>query len=223
MRGLFCWFGGVFASFWSAVLGWLWSAVGLRLRLCCLRVLCCCLSAGVVLRGVVVLSLGCRRVCRVAAGIVGFQLVVLVVVFQPAPCAACFVCSVLSSPPYGRRGLVAVVGRWVAVVVVLIAWPGLVLCWCAAPLLVGRAVLVCARPPGRACCVGVWPPPFWGVLRWFVAPLMLGRAVSPRGPPHGGACCVGACRPRWWCVVWWCLAWVRLCCLPRRGWCCAGA
>ena len=44
-------------------------------------VLCWCLSAAVVVRGVVVLGLGCLRVCRLAAGVVGFGLVVLVVVF----------------------------------------------------------------------------------------------------------------------------------------------
>ena len=43
--------------------------------------LCCCLLAVVVVRGEVVLGLGCCRVCRLAAGIVGFGLVVLVVVF----------------------------------------------------------------------------------------------------------------------------------------------
>ena len=134
-------------------------------------------------------------------------------------------------PPYGRRVWLAVVGGWVAVVVLLIAWTGFVLCWCAACLLVGRAVVVRARPHAGACCVGVWPPPLWGVLPWFVAPLMVGRAVLVRGPPHGGACCVGAHWPRWWCVVWWCLAWVVVICwvavvvvlfaLPDR--CCAGA
>ena len=41
---------------------------------------CWCLSAAVVVRGVVVLGLSCRRVCRLWAG-VGFGLVVLVVVF----------------------------------------------------------------------------------------------------------------------------------------------
>ena len=69
----------------------------------------------------VVLGLDCRRVCRLAAGVVGLGLEVLVVVFQPAPCAVYFVCSVMSSPPYGRRVWVAVVGSWVAVVVVLFA------------------------------------------------------------------------------------------------------
>ena len=44
-------------------------------------VLCCCLPAAVVVRGVVVLGLGCRRVCRLAAGAAGVGLVVLVVVF----------------------------------------------------------------------------------------------------------------------------------------------
>ena len=194
------------------VLGWLWSAVGLRPRLCCLRVLCCCLSAGVVVRGVVVLGLGCRRVCYLTAGDVWFGLVVLVVVFQPEPCGACFVCSVLSLPPYGLYVWVAVVGGWVAVVAVLIAWPSLVLRWCAAPLLVGRAVLVRARPHAGVCCVGVWPPHCGVCCVDFLAPLMVGRAVLVRGAPHGGACCVGARRQRWWCVVWWCLAWVVVVC-----------
>ena len=102
--------------------------------------------------------------------------------------------------------------------IVLIAWPGLVLCWCAGPLMVGRVVLVRAPPPGGVCCIGVCPPPWSGVLRWFVAPLMVKRVVLVRGPPrggacaHGGACCVGACWPRWWCVMWWCLAWVVVVC-----------
>ena len=100
------------------------------------------------------------------------------------------------------------VGGWVAVVVLLTAWPGWVLCSCAAPLMVGRTVLVCAPPHGGACCVGMWPPPWWGVLRWFVVPLLVGRAVLVRAPlmvgrvvsacappPRGGACCVGVCPP----------------------------
>ena len=66
---------------WVSVLGWPWSAVALWPHLCCLRVLCCCLSTGMVVCGVVVLGLGCRRVCRLAAGLVWFRLVVLVVVF----------------------------------------------------------------------------------------------------------------------------------------------
>ena len=44
-------------------------------------VLCWCLSAAVVVCGVVVLGLGCHCVCRPAAGVIGFGLVVLVVVF----------------------------------------------------------------------------------------------------------------------------------------------
>ena len=39
------------------------------------------------------------------------------------------------------------VGGWVAVAVVLLAWPGLVRCWCVRPTLLGRAVLVRAPPP----------------------------------------------------------------------------
>ena len=51
-----------------------------------LGVLCCCLPATVLVRGVVVLGLGCR-LCRLVTGVVKFGLVV----FWPAPCAACFV------------------------------------------------------------------------------------------------------------------------------------
>ena len=80
-------------------------------------------------------------------------------------------------------------------------------CGCVACLVGVGCVLVRGPLHGGACWVGVWSPPWWGVLRWFVAPLMVGRAVLVLGPDHGGACCVGVRRPRWWCVVWWCLAW----------------
>ena len=88
-----------------------------------------------------------------------------------------FVCSVLSSPPYGRRLRVGVVGGWVVVVVVLIAWRGLVLRWCAAHLMVGQSVLVRAPPHGGACCVGLWSPSWWGVLCWWPSAAVLGRGV----------------------------------------------
>ena len=39
-------------------------------------------------------------------------------------------------------------------------------------------MLVRAPSPSGACCVGLWPPSWWGVLCWCVAPLLLGRAVS---------------------------------------------
>ena len=127
-----------------------------------------------------------------------------------------------------------VVGGWVAVVVVLITWPRWVLCWCASPLMVGPTVLVRAPPHGGACCVGVWPPPWWGVLRWFVvpllvgravlvrAPLMVGRAVSVCAPPlRGGACCVGLWLPSWWGMLRWCTAPLSVGCAvsvpARRG------
>ena len=102
---------------------------------------------------------------------------------------------------------------------VLIAWPRWVLCWCAAPLMVGRTVLVRAPPHGGTCCVDVWPPPRWGVLRWFGGPLLVGRAVLVRAPimvgravwvcappPRGGACCVCFWPPSWWGVLCWCKA-----------------
>ena len=99
------------------------------------------------------------------------------------------------------------VGGCVGAVVVLIAWPGLVLCWCAAPLMLGRAVLVRA------------PPPCWGVLCWCLPPPILGRdvlvcapppsmprrAVLARGPPHGRACCLIKGPPLWRRVLCWCL------------------
>ena len=123
------------------------------------------------------MGLGCR-LCRLATGVVGFGLVML----YPAPCAACFVGSASSLPPYGRCVRVAVVGGRVAVGVVLFAMPGLVLCWCVAPLLVRFAALVRAPCPlwGVLCrCVAapimgrvvVWPPSCRGVLSWCVAPL----------------------------------------------------
>ena len=52
---------------------------------------CRCLSR-------LVLGLGCRCPGRLRAGMVGFGLVV----FWSAPCAACFVGSAASSPPFGR-------------------------------------------------------------------------------------------------------------------------
>ena len=167
--------------------------------------LCWCLSAAVVVRGVVVLGLGCRRVCRLGAG-VGLGFVVLVVVFELVPCAACFVCSVLSPPPYCRRVWMGVVSGWIAVVVVLITWPGRVLCWCAAPLMVGRTVLVRAPPHGGVCCVGVWPPPWWGVLRWFVVPILVGRAVLVRAPLMVGRAVSVCAPPPWWGVLRWFVA-----------------
>ena len=133
------------------------------------------------------------------------------------------------------------VGGRVAVGVVLSAWPGLVLCRCVAPLLVGCAALVRGPPHGRACCVGahpsptvgravsvcglshggaccagVWPASRSAVLRCCVARLMVGRAMLVRGSPHGGACFVATCSPRWLCAVWWCLAWVVVVCASWR-------
>ena len=93
----------------------------------------------------------------------------------------------------------------VAVVVVLFASPGLLLCWCVAPPLFGRAVFVSG------------PPPWWGVQCQRVR-------VSVRGVVAGsmpGLFC-------WFAVV---SAAVRpalsgvgcLWCLSGRGWCCAPA
>ena len=101
-------------------------------------VLCWCLPAAVVMRGVVVFGLGCHCllgcgcgcvVCPAGVGavLVGRALFVRApplggaccvglfgfrfVVFQPAQCSVCFVGSLLSPPPYGRRcRLLAVCG-----------------------------------------------------------------------------------------------------------------
>ena len=88
-----------------------------------------------------------------------------------------------------------------------------VLRWCVAPHLVRRAalgccvlccvalcvVVLCGPPFGGACCVGVWPPSWWGVLCWCVAPLIVGRAAL------GGVCCV-VWSPIWRGVLRWCVA-----------------
>ena len=73
-----------------------------------------------------------------------------------------------------RRRTAGVVGCCLSVV---FAWPGLVLCCCVPPPLMGRAALVCGPLHGGACCVGAWAP-------------------------LAGACCVVARLPRWWCLVW---------------------
>ena len=72
--------------------------------------------------------------------------------------------------------------------------------------MVGRTVLVRAPPHGWACCVGVSPPPWWGVLRWFVAPLLVGRAVLVRAPLMVGRAVSSCAPPAWWGVLRWFVA-----------------
>ena len=102
-------------------------------------------------------------------------------------------------------------------------------------------VVVCGPPRGGACCVGVWPPSWWGMLRWgvvccvvwccvllwCVAPLAVGRDVVVCGRPRGRAVlgrvllcpvtlrcdvlrcvvwCGGVRRPSWWGVLRRCMA-----------------
>ena len=93
---------------------------------------------------------------------------------------------------------------WVAVAVVLFAWPGLVLCWCIPSLLLGRAVFVCGPPLGGVLCLRVRV-----LVRGVVAGWMLGLfcwlgvvSAAVRLALSGVGC------------LW---------CLPGRGWCCAGA
>ena len=99
-----------------------------------------------------------------------------------------------------RRRTAGVVGCCLSVV---FAWPGLVLCWCVPPPLVGRAVLVCGPPLGGACCVGTCPPSCSGVLCWCPPAAMVVFGLCCRRPLGG--------------------LWLRLCCWLDRGWCCAVA
>ena len=80
-------------------------------------------------------------------------------------------------------------------------------------------MLVCGSPHGGACCVGLWAPSWLGVLYWCVVALIVGRAVLVPVCGSAGVWCGG---------VWLGLSAfvglrLRLCCLPGRGWCCAGA
>ena len=67
--------------------------------------------------------------------------------------------------------------------------------------MVWRTVFVRAPPPGGACCVGVWPPPWWGVLSWFVVPLLVGCAVLVRAPLMVGRIVSVCAPPPWWGVL----------------------
>ena len=84
-----------------------------------------------------------------------------------------------------RRRTAGIVGCWLSV---LFAWPALVLCWCVPP------------PPGGACCVGLWPPSWWGALCWCVPPLLLGCAVLVP-PCRDGGVWFGLSSPVGWVVV----------------------
>ena len=77
-------------------------------------------------------------------------------VFVRAPLMLGHAVSALAPPGGGVWfGLSSSVG-WVVVAVVLLAWPGLVLCWCVPPPLLGRAAFVRGPPLAGACCVGVF-------------------------------------------------------------------
>ena len=65
---------GVRPAAWTAVLLFVWPPSWWGM-------LCWCPSAAGVVHGVVMLGLGCCGVCRLAPGVVGLGLVVLVVVF----------------------------------------------------------------------------------------------------------------------------------------------
>ena len=119
-------------------------------------------------------ALGCGVLCCVA--------LFVVVVCDPLMVGrAVFV----SGPPLG--------GAW-CVLLCCVALRCVVFC-CVA--LCG-VVVMCGPPHGGACCVGVWPPAWWGVPRW------------------GAVCCVV-----WRCVLWWCVAPLMvgrgvLCCVALR-------
>ena len=84
----------------------------------------------------VVLGLGWCHLVRLPAGMVLFGLVV----FWPAPCAACFVGSASSSPPFDRCVRVALVSGWVVAAFVLFA----------------RTLLLLVRRDGFLWCGGAW-------------------------------------------------------------------
>ena len=126
-----------------------------------------------------------------------------------------------------------------------------VLCWCVAPpwwgvlrscvvpLMVGRAVLVRGPPHGGACCVGACPLCWWCVVWWCLAWVVVVCAACQ--PASFGLvwCCFSRRHARLVLLVrrrlcrltvgvfgWlWSVVRLRLwlCCLPGRGWCCAGA
>ena len=199
-------------------------------------VLCWCLSAQMVVSGVVVLDLGCRHVCRpggrrwvrvggVCGGVLAGAMRGLFCLFGVVFAALQSACS----GGCGRRlgcgcgcvdrlaGLGSVLVRgpphgWAHYVCACPPpWSG-VLCWCVPPPpMVGSAALVCGPPLGGACCL---------------------RAC----PPHGGACCASVCLPPWWGVLRWFVAPLvvgravlvrgpplrRACCVgvcPPRWWC----
>ena len=120
----------------NGVLGWLWSAIGLRLRLCCLpsrgR---CCVGACPPPHG--------GTYCAGA---------------RPPHGWACCV-GAWPPPMVGRDvsmcapldGGACCAGAWPA------SWSGVLRC-CGAPFMVGPAVLVCGLPHGWACCIAACPP-----------------------------------------------------------------
>ena len=147
----------------QGVFRWLWSAVGLRLLVCWspVRGLFCAGARPPLWWGVLRLCVPpppwWSVLCWCAPPMVG---------------RAALVCG----PPHGgvccggvRRPrwwcvvwwclAPVVVVCWVAVAVVLFAWPGLVSCWCVALPLLGRAVFVRGLLHGGACCVCVCPAP----------------------------------------------------------------
>ena len=68
----------------------------------------------------------------------------------------------------------------------------------------GHAALVCGPPHAGACCGGVWPPAWWGVVCWRVARLIVGRGVVVCGPLHGGVWCADVWPPSWCGMLRWC-------------------
>ena len=144
---------------------------------------CWCLPAAVVVRGVVVLGLGCR-LCRLASLGSGWwcfsrrhaPLVLLVQRHRHRLTVGVF--GWLWSAVGLQLGFCCLIGTgWCCAG----AWPPSwwsLLRWCVAPPMVGCAVLVRA------------PRPLWGVLCCCMAPPMVGRAMLVCGPPHGRPCCV---------------------------------
>ena len=138
MLGLFCWFAVVSAAVRPALSGvcclWClrgrgWCCVGACPPPCC-GVPCLCVAPQLVGRAVS----ACSSFGSWCYSWLDAPLVLLV--------RCCL-----------RRRTAGVVGCLLPVACV---WPGLVLCWCVPPPLLGRAVLVCGPRVCGACCVGVF-------------------------------------------------------------------
>ena len=101
--------------------------------------------------------------------------------------------------------------------------------WCLVWGVVGLWLRLCCCLGRGWCCAGACPPPCWGVSCLCVPPPLVGSAASASW--GFGSWCCSWLDARLVLLVRCCLPAARpalsgvgyLCCLPGRGWCCAGA